>query len=120
YYMRHNLSCVFFFSSRRRHTRFSRDWSSDVCSSDLSGGPPVRVAAAGGLRGREGGPGEADGGVAGRGPGAGGGPVVRPAGCAAGDRAQAARQGRSEERRVGKECRASRPGEPEKKDTATT
>src|SRR5690606_41074895 len=28
--------CVcFFFSSRRRHTRFSRDWSSDVCSSDL-------------------------------------------------------------------------------------
>src|SRR6266700_5439548 len=30
------LSFVFFFfSSRRRHTRFSRDWSSDVCSSDL-------------------------------------------------------------------------------------
>src|SRR5436309_12578598 len=27
----------FFFSSRRRHTRFSRDWSSDVCSSDLFG-----------------------------------------------------------------------------------
>src|SRR5690606_39560103 len=27
--------CCFFFSSRRRHTRFSRDWSSDVCSSDL-------------------------------------------------------------------------------------
>src|SRR5690606_40865555 len=27
---------VFFFSSRRRHTRFSRDWSSDVCSSDLA------------------------------------------------------------------------------------
>src|SRR5690606_30252034 len=26
---------VHFFSSRRRHTRFSRDWSSDVCSSDL-------------------------------------------------------------------------------------
>src|SRR5690606_12585137 len=26
----------FLFSSRRRHTRFSRDWSSDVCSSDLS------------------------------------------------------------------------------------
>src|SRR5690606_41023697 len=24
------------FSSRRRHTRFSRDWSSDVCSSDLT------------------------------------------------------------------------------------
>src|SRR2546430_5515206 len=31
--------CVFFFfSSRRRHTRFDCDWSSDVCSSDLWGG----------------------------------------------------------------------------------
>src|SRR5690606_17293102 len=29
------LVSVLFFSSRRRHTRFSRDWSSDVCSSDL-------------------------------------------------------------------------------------
>src|SRR5256884_55290 len=29
------LTVVFFFSSRRRHTRCSRDWSSDVCSSDL-------------------------------------------------------------------------------------
>src|SRR5439155_4176327 len=28
-------SVVFFFSSRRRHTRWPRDWSSDVCSSDL-------------------------------------------------------------------------------------
>src|SRR2546429_7099863 len=28
-------SILFFFSSRRRHTRCSRDWSSDVCSSDL-------------------------------------------------------------------------------------
>src|SRR5690606_17863885 len=28
-------------SSRRRHTRFSRDWSSDVCSSDLAGGCPA-------------------------------------------------------------------------------
>src|SRR6266550_6884686 len=32
-----NRFCIFFFfSSRRRHTRCSRDWSSDVCSSDLS------------------------------------------------------------------------------------
>src|SRR5712675_2530481 len=31
----------FFFSSRRRHTRCSRDWSSDVCSSDLK---PLSVA----------------------------------------------------------------------------
>src|SRR2546429_7218073 len=29
------LYYFFFFSSRRRHTRCSRDWSSDVCSSDL-------------------------------------------------------------------------------------
>src|SRR2546422_6477362 len=30
------VGCIgFFFSSRRRHTRCSRDWSSDVCSSDL-------------------------------------------------------------------------------------
>src|SRR6266550_1650880 len=48
---------VFFFSSRRRHTRCSRDWSSDVCSSDLAvlqklwrgppaDGHPFRVLAA--------------------------------------------------------------------------
>src|SRR5438045_7950741 len=29
------MSCDFFFSSRRRHTRCLSDWSSDVCSSDL-------------------------------------------------------------------------------------
>src|SRR5918911_538221 len=29
------LNVFFFFSSRRRHTRYWRDWSSDVCSSDL-------------------------------------------------------------------------------------
>src|SRR5256886_5367684 len=29
------LTRLFFFSSRRRHTRFDCDWSSDVCSSDL-------------------------------------------------------------------------------------
>src|SRR3712207_9472087 len=34
----------FFFSSRRRHTRYWRDWSSDVCSSDL---PPARLGAGG-------------------------------------------------------------------------
>src|SRR3712207_8513027 len=32
----------FFFSSRRRHTRYWRDWSSDVCSSDLPT-PSVRL-----------------------------------------------------------------------------
>src|SRR5690606_26560449 len=33
----------FFFSSRRRHTRFSRDWSSDVCSSDLTASGDIAV-----------------------------------------------------------------------------
>src|SRR2546430_3964167 len=37
---------VFFFSSRRRHTRFDCDWSSDVCSSDLGGG--INAVAGGG------------------------------------------------------------------------
>src|SRR2546422_9505319 len=32
----------FFFSSRRRHTRCSRDWSSDVCSSDLESELSIR------------------------------------------------------------------------------
>src|SRR5437764_5919187 len=31
----HQTSIFFFFSSRRRHTRYIGDWSSDVCSSDL-------------------------------------------------------------------------------------
>src|SRR5688572_32416736 len=76
-------SHIFFFSSRRRHTRFDCDWSSDVCSSDLldeawrwsdalrgtadlaaQDGPPVQAGISAGWR---------------------------PA--------------RSEERRVGKECR---------------
>src|SRR5256884_5673654 len=35
----------FFFSSRRRHTRCSRDWSSDVCSSDLNILPLAREVA---------------------------------------------------------------------------
>src|SRR6266702_5995733 len=35
------FSFFFFFSSRRRHTRWPRDWSSDVCSSDLDLPPPV-------------------------------------------------------------------------------
>src|SRR3712207_7911048 len=30
------MALDFFFSSRRRHTRYWRDWSSDVCSSDLT------------------------------------------------------------------------------------
>src|SRR5690606_41047615 len=34
---------LFFFSSRRRHTRFSLDWSSDVCSSDLGAANLMRT-----------------------------------------------------------------------------
>src|SRR5437879_13607493 len=34
-------AAVFFFSSRRRHTRYIGDWSSDVCSSDLLSYKPV-------------------------------------------------------------------------------
>src|SRR5690606_41102860 len=36
----------FFFSSRRRHTSFSRDWSSDVCASDLPLAGPLWEAKA--------------------------------------------------------------------------
>src|SRR5690349_22961197 len=38
--MAHLHICFFFFSSRRRHTRSLRDWSSDVCSSDLAAARP--------------------------------------------------------------------------------
>src|SRR2546427_2127035 len=43
------LSLFFFFSSRRRHTRFDCDWSSDVCSSDLSPIARAETEAAGKL-----------------------------------------------------------------------
>src|SRR6266508_5100458 len=39
FYLMHNIYVItlsFFVSSRRRHTRWPRDWSSDVCSSDLA------------------------------------------------------------------------------------
>src|SRR5690606_40276419 len=86
----------FFFSSRRRHTRFSRDWSSDVCSSDL--------CLPGLQRGRRRGAGAGRRRAADRGRGAG----EAAAGLcrrARGDRAQCAPL-RSEERRVGKERRS--------------
>src|SRR5690554_7004235 len=40
----HGIMSSFFFSSRRRHTRCGRDWSSDVCSSDLIARRIVAVA----------------------------------------------------------------------------
>src|SRR5687768_18038543 len=69
----------FFFSSRRRHTRCSRDWSSDVCSSDLPRLPPTHA------------------------------PSTSSSACARRRRlpeSRGARRVRSEERRVGKECRS--------------
>src|SRR5437870_10751018 len=46
--LRRRSAGVFFFSSRRRHTRWPRDWSSDVCSSDLNatrmGGGAVQLS----------------------------------------------------------------------------
>src|SRR5690606_41201942 len=103
------VSACFFFSSRRRHTRFSRDWSSDVCSSDLSRwtalsrqGPtsesfgPIRLSV----------------------------PPKMPTpqettrarlrfyrSCST--KGRSIRKTRSEERRVGKECRARRGGDHE-------
>src|SRR5690606_40496710 len=96
---------AFFFSSRRRHTRFSRDWSSDVCSSDLAAPAPRRP---GGdpdpLAQRHGG------GIVLREEPAVGGTVVAPDGDRALQRVAWGIGGldhvRSEERRVGKERRA--------------
>src|SRR5690349_24886709 len=81
---------MFFFSSRRRHTRSLRDWSSDVCSSDLDHPHPAVLEAV-----------DAD--------------VARVFATAARGMAESAEQRRalvlaipalerSEERRVGKEC----------------
>src|SRR4051794_41236681 len=48
------LNDIFFFSSRRRHRRWTGDWSSDVCSSDLSGPPPDTLVGVGESVGRVG------------------------------------------------------------------
>src|SRR5207249_6072869 len=92
------FSTVFFFSSRRRHTRSKRDWSSDVCSSDLTDARPSGHRAC-----RSGAPPATWGGALGRIPGARESWLPRGAG------------GRSEERRVGKECRWRRGAYHEKK-----
>src|SRR5699024_11703089 len=87
----------FFFSSRRRHTRSKRDWSSDVCSSDLffcgspaAGTPSSSKSPAGRARRR-----------------------TPPAGllrhtAVQGSAFHSLPHRRSEERRVGKECRSRR------------
>src|SRR2546430_12877484 len=95
----YRIADCFFFSSRRRHTRFDCDWSSDVCSSDLL---PEHRSLQGYERARQ--------------PHDGAAPQDErelPAGGAllgpgppSGARAPRVRRARSEERRVGKECRS--------------
>src|SRR5690242_21715012 len=82
---------IFFFSSRRRHTRLTCDWSSDVCSSDLATGRHCIASLNNGLRPS----------------------WVRPNARRHSRSARnfhstsrASRPTRSEERRVGKECRS--------------
>src|SRR3712207_6889479 len=91
------MTCFFFFffSSRRRHTRYWRDWSSDVCSSDL--------VSAGGQSGA------APAGEQNRALFTGGAERDREDGRSLGGalhHAEPGVSGRSEERRVGKECRS--------------
>src|SRR5690625_7144524 len=58
------MRCLFFFSSRRRNTRWPRDWSSDVCSSDLiDDHASGAVGATAARSGRAGGAGAGDGGA---------------------------------------------------------
>src|SRR3712207_7116073 len=97
--LRTSLFC-FFFSSRRRHTRYWRDWSSDVCSSDLGAAAQQHGQLVAAQPGEHGVPGAH---VRAQQPG-----QVHQRVVADGvavhvvDRLE----GRSEERRVGKECRS--------------
>src|SRR5207253_7279218 len=94
---------LFFFSSRRRHTRWPRDWSSDVCSSDLLEQTRAEAAQVNaqtlGLREKK----PCDSGRNGRRVLASRQCRCGPGRCAVRDRVP--RWARSEERRVGKECR---------------
>src|SRR5688572_31626055 len=99
------LFFFFFFSSRRRHTRFDCDWSSDVCSSDLA----VPIPSEGAFDGRSFHACDRPGAPA-RGGRAAGGTPGRLSGADA-------RRQRSEERRVGKECRSRWSPDREKKKT---
>src|SRR2546430_11766367 len=93
------IECFFFFSSRRRHTRFDCDWSSDVCSSDL---PPHHEYAVPQLYGYLV-PSSFASEVAWT-CGAEGPVAVVSTGCTSG--LDSVAYARSEERRVGKECRS--------------
>src|SRR5690606_39367726 len=103
---------LFFFSSRRRHTRFSRDWSSDVCSSDLRAGRCAHDHLALMAEGVHPAP------LRRRHP-AGGLVLVQRADESHPARVGAPALARSEERRVGKECR-SRWSPDDEKEKSTT
>src|SRR5690625_7187690 len=83
---------MFFFSSRRRHTRWPRDWSSDVCSSDLCGAPLLGVEDVAAVD---------DGGPVGQ--------VDDGGGVQVAELAPLGEEQRSEERRVGKEGKHREP-----------
>src|SRR5947207_14131454 len=93
---------VFFFSSRRRHTRSLCDWSSDVCSSDL---PPMAIQLEAEEKAQAAAPQQ-------EAPITVGGKAVSKEAAQALDKgneaAKAKNYARSEERRVGKECRSRR------------
>src|SRR5690606_39827923 len=96
-----------FFSSRRRHTRFSRDWSSDVCSSDLLLATALVLPATGGAVA------QTSGGIGGSTSSSVGGSMTGGSNAQAdtntnvqGGATTIDRLSRSEERRVGKECRS--------------
>src|SRR5437016_14676573 len=90
---------VFFFSSRRRHTRLVSDWSSDVCSSDLLPARAQEEQTRSRLRDLERELRAAD-----------------PGRAELDDAEQERLRQRSEERRVGKECRSRwRPDQSKKK-----
>src|SRR3712207_6905725 len=92
----------FFFSSRRRHTRYWRDWSSDVCSSDLAPNVVYGVVMEDGREIEVTNPSEyPDGKVAEVRE-----PVVKATILAPADYIGTIMELRSEERRVGKECRS--------------
>src|SRR5262245_64716133 len=101
---------VFFFSSRRRHTRCLSDWSSDVCSSDLT--PfELPLAIAGGIDGVQ---------TQLEATRVGIGVFPKVAGdvwAARSSRTTLTPRLRSEERRVGKECRTRWSSDHEKKNT---
>src|SRR5690348_17533492 len=79
------LLFFFFFSSRRRHTRWTGDWSSDVCSSDLRMEAAIAAVAGGAFIAE----------------------AAAEYGVGFGNLTNMTRKrGRSEERRVGKECRS--------------